>query len=268
MVWASTFGELFDFERRGDQFTARSAQYPWGQVYGGQVAAQGLLAAGLTATEDVVPHSLHASFVRTGMEDEPIVYDVERVRDGRSFVTRQVVARQSHGIILNLLASFQRPEDEPVAQMLARPVDVVGPGELPTDSWTTMLERSRARVEGDTAQSWIRVVSDYPSTPLMQAVAHTYTSDDVPTEAVEFAHPLGRFDYSQPDAVRPYMGASLDHAIWFHDLRSARDWTLHNIHSRGVRGGRGLAIGELWTEDGVQVATVVQEVLLRVARSR
>lgn len=267
MVVAATFSELFDFQRDGNQFIAGSARYPWGQVYGGQVAAQGLLAAGLTVDPEAVPHSLHAYFVRVGVEDEPIVYDVEPVRDGRSFMTRRVVARQAHGVILNLSASFQRPEDEPEARSLARPTDVAGPGQIPTATWTTMIDRSQARPDGESAQSWIRVVDDYPETPLMQAVAHTYTSDDVPTDAVEFAHPLGRVDYTQPDAIRPYVGASLDHAIWFHDLRSARDWTLHDVACRGVGGGRGLAQGELWTEDGVLVATVAQEVLLRVARS-
>ncbi len=266
MATAETFDELFDLKRDGDQFTALSARYPWGQVYGGQVAAQGLLAAGLTVDPAFVPHSLHAYFVRTGVEDEPIVYEVERVRDGRSFVTRRVLARQRHGIILNLSASFQRLEDEPVAQSLSFPTDVVGPGEIPLAGWTTALERSQANADGNSAQSWIRVVSDYPDTPLMQAVAHTYTSDDVPTEAVEFAHPLGRFDYTDEQVPRPYVGASLDHSVWFHDLQPASQWTLHDVRSPGVRGGRGLALGELWTADGVQVATVVQEVLLRVAR--
>ena len=100
----------------------------------------------------------------------------------------------------------------------------------------------------------------------MHAVAHTYTSDDLPTEAVEYAHPIESPDYDAPDVVRPFFGASLDHAVWFHNLRSATDWTLHDFRSSGVRRGRGHATGELWNPDGTHVATVTQEVLLRVAR--
>ena len=90
MRTAGSFEELFDLEPTGDDtFRAISATYPWGQVYGGQVAAQGLLAAGLTVDEAFVPHSLHAYFVRIGTWDEPIVYEVDRIRDGRSFATRR-----------------------------------------------------------------------------------------------------------------------------------------------------------------------------------
>ena len=122
-----TFDELFTLEPAGDDtFRAISAEYPWGQVYGGQVAAQGLLAAGLTTGHVYEPHSLHAYFVRIGNHDEPIEFEVDRVRDGSSFVTRRVLARQAHGVILNLSASFQRVEDEPEAQRVEIP-DVAAP---------------------------------------------------------------------------------------------------------------------------------------------
>ena len=263
---ATTFEELFSLEPVGDdRFGAVSSSYPWGQVYGGQVAAQGLLAAGLTTDEAYEPHSLHAYFVRIGDLDEPITYEVDRIRDGRSFATRRVLARQSHGVILNLSASFQRPEDEPASQRVEMPADVPAADPGNDDAWNRILERSDARGGADLARCWLRIVDDYPDTALMHAVAHTFTSDDLPTEAVELAHPLGRPDYTD-ETVRPYFGASLDHAIWFHDLRSARAWTLHDMRGSGVRGGRGHSAGELWTEDGIHVATVTQEVLLRVAR--
>ncbi len=263
-----TFDQLFDLEPTGDDtFTAISATYPWGQVYGGQVAAQGLLAAGLTVDPTFAPHSLHAYFVRIGTWDEPIVYEVDRIRDGRSFATRRVLARQSHGVILNLSASFQRPEDEPEIQRIAIPDEVPPPGTIAMDSWIEpMIERSGAGSAAPNARTWIRLTEGYPDTPLMHAVAHTFTSDDLPTEAVEYAHPMGRVDYSEADAVRQYFGASLDHAVWFHHLKPATDWTLHDFRSSGVRGGRGHAVGEIWNPDGTHVATVTQEVLLRVAR--
>lgn len=263
-----TFDELFTLERTGDdRFRAISATYPWGQVYGGQVAAQGLLAAGLTTDDAYAPHSLHAYFVRTGSFDEPIEYEVDRIRDGKSFVTRRVLARQSHGVILNLSASFQRFEDEPEAQRIEPPDDVAPPGTIEMDSWIEpIIERSGAAATPPAARTWIRLTEPYADTPLMHAVAHTYTSDDLPTEAVEYAHPVDNPDYDDPDAVRPFFGASLDHAVWFHNLRPATDWTLHDFRSSGVRGGRGHSTGELWNPDGTHVATVTQEVLLRVAR--
>lgn len=268
MATADTYEDLFDLAPQGDDvFHAISAVYPWGQVYGGQVAAQGLLAAGLTVEESFAPHSLHAYFVRIGTWDEPIVYEVDRIRDGRSFATRRVLARQSKGVILNLSASFQREEDEPELQRIALPAGVPEPGTIDMDSWIEpMIERSGARSAAPNARNWLRLTEPYPDTPLMHAVAHTFTSDDLPTEAVEYAHPLGSVDHSETDAPRQYFGASLDHAVWFHHLKPATDWSLHDFRSSGVRGGRGHASGELWHHDGTHVATVTQEVLLRVAR--
>ncbi|MEM9465880.1 MAG: acyl-CoA thioesterase domain-containing protein [Actinomycetota bacterium] len=268
MRTAGTFEELFELEATTDDtFEAISATYPWGQVYGGQVAAQGLLAAGLTVDPSFAPHSLHAYFVRIGTWEEPIVYEVDRIRDGRSFATRRVLARQSKGVILNLSASFQRIEDEPEAQRIAIPDEVPAPGEIDMDSWIEpTIERSGAGSAPPNARNWIRITEPYPDTALMHAVAHTFTSDDLPTEAVEFAHPLGRVDHTDDAAPRQYFGASLDHAVWFHRLRPATEWALHDFRSSGVRGGRGHATGEIWSPDGTHVATVTQEVLLRVAR--
>ena len=268
MPTAVTFDDLFTLDAHGDDtFTAISATYPWGQVYGGQVAAQGLLAAGLTVDADYAPHSLHAYFVRIGTFDDPIHFEVDRIRDGKSFATRRVLARQSHGVILNLSASFQRVEDEPEAQRISIPSTVPAPGTVPMDSWIEpIIERSGAGSAAPDARTWIRITEDYADTPLMHAVAHTYTSDDLPTEAVEYAHPIGKPNYDDPDAERPYFGASLDHAVWFHNLQPATEWTLHDFRSSGVRGGRGHSSGELWHPDGTHIATVTQEVLLRVAR--
>jgi len=169
-------------------------------------------------------------------------------------------------VILNLSASFQRVEDEPEAQRVEIP-DVAAPGTIEMDSWIEpMIERSGTAAVPPDARAWIRITEPYPDTPLMHAVAHTYTSDDLPTEAVEYAHPIESPDYDAPDVVRPFFGASLDHAVWFHNLRPATDWTLHDFRSSGVRRGRGHATGELWNPDGTHVATVTQEVLLRVAR--
>ncbi len=255
-----TFAELFDMAEHGTAvLVARSADYPWGHVFGGQVAAQGLWAAASTVDPTYAPHSLHAYFIRGGRIDEPIRYEVDRIRDGRSFVTRRVVARQSGGAILNLSASFHVAEDAPDVTRLEMPDDIPGPDQLPIADWSFMERRES---NSGRALSWLRIPGGEEDSPLWQAVAHTFASDDLPTEAAQFAHPLGR-DHREPGEPYLYMGASLDHAIWFHRLAPADQWVLHDFRSCGVYGARGMATGELWSADGVHIATVAQEVLLR-----
>jgi len=260
-----SFRALFEMQpTEPDVWVAGSLDYPWGQVYGGQVAAQGLWAAGQTVDPAYAPHSIHAYFIRRGRFDEPIAYEVDRLRDGRSFATRRVLARQGGGAILNLSASFHRPEEGETVIAVARPTDMPPADALRSvDPWLASVDR-REDPE-DRARAWLRVVNDYDSSPLMEAVAHTFASDDMPTEAVMRVHPMGR-PYHDDEGERPYMTASLDHAVWFHDPAPATGWILHDFRSSGVRGARGHATGELWTADGRHVATVAQEVLLRVAR--
>ncbi len=261
MRHVETFAELFDMAEHGtDVWVARSAEYSWGQVYGGQVAAQGLWAAAATVDPAYEPHSLHAYFIRGGRQDEPIRFEVDRIRNGRSFVTRRVVARQSGGAILNLSASFHLVEDAPDATRIQMPDDIPGPDGLPERDWSFMERRESDR---DQAFSWLRIPGEEEKSPLWHAVAHTFASDDLPTEAVQFAHPRGR-DRHEEDEPPKYMGASLDHAIWFHRLAPADEWVLHDFRSSGVYGARGMATGELWSADVVHIATVAQEVLLRV----
>ena len=262
----SSFRELFDMEPTDfDHWVAGSLDYPWGQVYGGQVAAQGLWAAGQTVDGSYEPHSIHAYFIRRGRIDEPIVYEVDRIRDGRSFATRRVRARQAGGVMLNLSASFHRPEDGDTVIAIDQPTDIPPAEELISqDPWLAAVDRRED--PRDRARAWLQVVRDYDSSPLMEAVAHTFASDDMPTEAVMRAHPIGRPLFGpDSDGERKYMTASLDHSVWFHDIAPATDWTLHDFRSSGLRGARGHATGELWTPDGRHVATVAQEVLLRVA---
>lgn len=258
-----SYADLYDMAEHGpDVWVGRSAVYPWGRVYGGQVAAQGLWAAAQTVRADVVPHSLHAYFIRGGNPDEPIRYEVDRIRDGRSFETRRVVARQSNGAILNLSASFHIQEDEADVTAIQMP-DVAGPEEGEDDSWMSCFER-RSVSGGHSADAWMRMTDPVGDDPLSAALAHTFLSDDMATEAVHIEHPLGRSD---PDSeTRQYQGASLDHSIWFHRHEPATQWILHDVRSSGVAGARGLAFGELWTVGGVHVATIAQEVLIREAR--
>ena len=134
MAWeVSDFATLMALEAHGpDVYVGVSPEYPWGRVYGGQVVAQGLRAAQATVGADHHVHSLHAYFIRGGTSNEPIRYEVDRIRNGRSFVTRRVVARQSEGAILNLSCSFQVHEDQADVQESALPADVgaAGSGEV------------------------------------------------------------------------------------------------------------------------------------------
>ena len=107
------------------------------------------------------------------------------------------------------------------------------------------------------ARTWIRLTEHYPDTPLMHAVARTFTSDDLPTEAVEYAHPHGRIEYTETDTERLYYGASLDHAVWFHHLRPATDWTLHDLPVQWGARGRPCVRANSGA-DGIHVATVTQ----------
>lgn len=263
------FVDLFDMASHGpDVWVAGSARYPWGRVYGGQVAAQGLWAAAQTVPAGFGPHSLHAYFIRGGDSDEPIRFEVDRIRDGRSFITRRVVARQSSGAILNLSASFHVHEDAPDVTAIVRPDPVTPPDELEAVDWSPLIERRPVAFAEQRARAWLRVPGPLPDDPLLHVLGHAFTSDDMPTEAVELEHPAGRPDHGIDESYEhPYMGASLDHTVWFHRHAPADAWCLHDFRSSGVHGARGLSFGEIWSADGVHVASVAQEVLLREIRA-
>ena len=135
-------GALFDLADHGpDTFVGVGPRYPWGGLFGGQIVAQALRAAALTVDPELDPHSLRAYFIRRGDHTEPIRFEVDRIRNGRSFCTRRVVARQAIGAILNLEASFQRPEATTVLQPIAMPQGLPGPDDCTGDVWTTSFQR-------------------------------------------------------------------------------------------------------------------------------
>lgn len=247
-----------------DVFVGVGPRYPWGGLYGGQIVAQGLRAAAATVDEQLRVHSLHAYFIRRGDPEEPIRFEVDRLRNGRSFATRQVVARQSVGAILTMSLSFQVEEGGHDVQIAALP-EVAAPDELESTSWSTMFDRRfavpRAGEDGR-ALAWLRMLDDVGDDPVLQACALAYLSDDLPTDAVVALHPERPAPTS--DAFEfGFMSASLDHAVWFHRPLAADAWHLHDITCHGYLSSRGLAVGHVLTPDGTHVATVAQEVLLR-----
>jgi acyl-CoA thioesterase-2 len=259
------FNTLLTLESHGpDVFVGVGPRYPWGRVYGGQVVAQALRAACATVDENHQVHSLHSYFIRGGDCDEPIRFEVDRIRNGRSFITRRVVARQSVGPILNLSASFQIREAQADVQECVMPTGLPEPEVLPADDWSEILERRVVPTEGARSMSWLRVAGPLAEDPVTRACVIAYASDDIPTEAASRSHPLHPTLTQDPQSWgETFIGASLDHAIWFHRPARSDDWMLHDFQGHGVVGGRGLTIGQIFGRDGVHVATVAQEILIR-----
>jgi acyl-CoA thioesterase-2 len=251
------------------------------RVFGGQVAAQALVAAGRTVGEDRPVHSLHAYFLRPGDPNIPIVYEVDRIRDGKSFTTRRVVAIQHGRAIFNLAASFQIVENGPDHQMPMP--DVPGPDELPT--WQQRVEPYLERLGPDLAQwlvrerpidwrpvddprwldptprepqqdVWIRSNGDLPEVPLIHECVVAYASDLTLLDTAMFPHAIS---YRE----QQYMIASLDHAMWFHRPFRADDWLLYHQTSPVASRARGLAQGSIFCRDGTLAITVIQEGLIR-----
>jgi acyl-CoA thioesterase II len=243
-----------------DAFVGTGPRYPWGGLYGGQIVAQGLRAASATVAPGLVPHSLHASFLRSGNHTEKILFEVERVRDGRSFTNRRVTARQAVGVILTMTASFHVAEDGADVQAVTCP-PAPRPTDLPPTSWTPAFERRYTRpVAGGSAVAWMRVDSALGDDPLTQACALAYESDDLPTEAVVALHP----DRGRGDGLDGrFFTASLDHAIWFHRPLRADDWHIQAFECHGLSGSRGTALGHVFAADGTHAATIAQEIVIR-----
>ena len=253
-------------------------------VFGGQVLGQALIAAG-TTVDGRNAHSLHSYFLRPGDKAQPIVYDVERVRDGGSFTTRRVVAQQESDVIFIMSVSFQKAE-EGLSHQAEMP-DVPAPEELPDESvsrlemaLTLEPERqaffTRARpVEmrpiypGEVWDQhkkspqqgfWIRVNTEIPDSPMLHRALLAYTSDF----------------YLMGTALRPHgeamstagmQGASLDHAMWFHREFRMDEWLLYMMDSPTASGGRGLNLGHFYKRDGTLVASCMQEGLIRMPKT-
>ena len=243
-----------------DVFLGPSGYTGWGRLYGGQVVAQALLAAATTVDPEQHPHSLHAYFVRQGEEPTPVLYEVQRIRDGRSFSTRQVVASQAGGAILNLIASFHRPEESEERDAVPLPADAPRPEEL-TDDEGPLFFQSRAQRDpfGMATMAWMRTLEDFGDDPILNACAMAYLSDEHLLGAALTGHSLIG-DWER------LMTASLDHAMWFHRPFRVRDWHGFALEGQTMVDSRGLAIARIFDATGVQCATATQEALVRLRR--
>ncbi|MFC5289131.1 acyl-CoA thioesterase II [Actinokineospora guangxiensis] len=273
---------LLDLEKvEEDIFRGVSPKHSPVRVFGGQVAGQALVAAGRTVPADRPVHSLHAYFIRGGDPAVPIVYQVDRIRDGRSFTTRRVVAIQHGKPIFALSASFQKvepgiehadtmpeapdPESLPTYGELMSPElrEKFGPWAQrprPIDVRYVSEPAWRSRESGPRDacnQVWMRADGVLPDDPLTHVCVLAYASDMTLLDAVLAKHGV----YWGIDDV---IGASLDHAMWFHRPFRADEWVLYDCESPSASGGRGLATGRFFTRDGQLIATVVQEGMLRI----
>ncbi len=259
-------------------FRGRSPDERRQRVFGGQVAGQALVAAGRTVPADRPVHSLHAYFIRPGDPAVPIVYTVDRLRDGRSFTTRRVSAIQHGETIFALSASFHHPEPGPEH---ADPMPGVPPPEMverTADRLRRVLGDTQAKLFGpidlrsvgplsaEAARDpslrttrnliWLRVDGELPDDPLLHVCLMTYASDMTLLDSVLTGHGLTWLDGRTS-------GASLDHAMWFHRPFRADRWLLYVQDSPVANGARGLAHGEVYTEAGELVVSVMQEGLIR-----
>ncbi|WP_438303778.1 acyl-CoA thioesterase II [Streptomyces sp. HUAS TT11] len=279
--------DLLDLERiEQDIFRGRSRSAVVPRVFGGQVAAQAMVAAGRTVPEDRAAHSLHAYFLRPGDPGAPIVYEVDRIRDGRSFTTRRVVAVQHGKPIFHLSASFQSHEDgldhqapmPPAPDPESLPTSherMRGYGHIPSDVVERLLEAREAvdlryaeeppygrfgEPRDPHSQVWFRTNGKLDDDPLLHVVLATYVSDMTLLDSVLLAHGRGGW------AVGDVVGASLDHAMWFHRPFRADEWLLYDQESPSAHGGRGLGQARIYTEDGRLAISVIQEGVVRVPR--
>lgn len=265
---------MFDLQAHGaDTFVGVGPRYPWGGLFGGQIVAQALRAAAATVVADQQVHSLRAYFIRPGDHTEPIRFEVDRIRNGRSFSTRRVVARQAIGAILNLEASFQRPEEAVDLQTVPIDSAIPAPDTLASDAWSNAFDRRTVPAEHLVARTgtgrcatWMRIttplVGPADEIELVHRCWLAYMSDDMPADTVRRAHP----DFRGTEGTDRTFTASLDHTIWFHRPLRTNEWHLYDFSCHGFVGARGLGIGHVYAADGTHVATIAQEVLMRDAR--
>jgi len=246
------------------RFRARAVDPGWGRLYGGQVLAQSLAAAEATVPASRLVHSMHAYFLRPGHVRTPLDLEVDTIRDGRSFTTRRVVARQAGEAILNLSASFQAPESG-LEHADAMP-EVVGPEHLeavrhgPFEARTLHPYHQDAPVaQPPVKQTWFRLTEPLSDDPALHRRLLAWALDSHFLTAATHPHAISW--------VTPGIQlASLDHAMWIHrDLR-VDGWLLYDVVSPSLSSSRGLVFGRVFTQDGRHVASATQEGLIRDRR--
>ena len=262
-----------------DIFTGVSQSMPHGRVYGGQVLAQSIVAAARTMPPERLAHSMHGYFLRPGDAERGITFSVDRIHDGRSFSTRRTQAFQDGLPIFSMIASFQ-DEHPGLEHQTPMPEGLPGPEELPDIEQRLREHDALGRrfftdhpvelrhipspiylsVEGDPAPSqavWVRTRRPLPDDPAIHRAALAYISDLSIQESILRAHGVAW-------ATPGLKVASLDHAMWWHRPGRVDEWMLYVQESPSARGGRGLATGRIYSRAGALIASVAQEIMVRV----
>jgi acyl-CoA thioesterase II len=245
-------------------FTGHSTAVPSQRVFGGQILAQGVLAATMTVAAPAVPHSLHAYFVRAGRPDVKLQFTVTTLRDGRSFAVRRVEALQDNEIIASMTTSFHTPEDGLTHQdeMPDRPSYADLPSRVPfllspngpATAGAVDLRACPPEPGGQESSLWLRVNGTLPDDPLLHQALFVYLSDFGIMHGAFVRHGVTRTQ------VRT---ASLDHSVWLHRPARADQWLLYDSRSPSAAGARAVGRASLFTEAGELVATAAQEMLVR-----
>ena len=282
---AAMLAELVDVLRleriEANLFRGPSQDLGWGTVFGGQVLGQALSAATQTVPDDRLVHSLHGYFLRPGKVDRPVVYDVDRIRDGRSFTTRRVVAIQDGRAIFNLSTSFQQAEEgfdhstpmpsvpgphgllterelaQKVADRIPEPMRAraLGPRAIEIRP-IEPLDPLKPRLRQASRAVWYRATGPLPDEPALHRQLLAYASDFHFLTTAMFPHGVSWLTAGM-------QVASIDHAMWFHRPFRMDAWLLHVIESPSATGARGLVRGHFYTQDGQLVASTAQEGLMR-----
>lgn len=276
--------DLTEREARENEevFQGPSQPMPHGRVFGGQVLAQSLVAAMRTVEDDRPPHSLHGYFLRPGDASKPIMFWVDRIHDGRSFSTRRTQAYQNGVPILSMIASFQMVDDG-LNHQIEMPTDLPDPEGLPTTAqligdvdhpFAQHWAHERPfdirycespiylNVEGEKVPHqavWIRAQDRLPDDPKIHRAALTFASDYTILEPIWRRHGVSWMTPGKSTA-------SLDHALWFHRDGRADEWMLYTTESPSAQGGRGLSFGRIYSQQGVLLASVAQEGMVRVPK--
>ena len=283
---AAALMAVLDLEERDtDLFYGQTPTTPLQRIFGGQVAGQALMAASRTLPPERGVHSLHAYFLRPGDPQEEIRYAVERIRDGRTFSTRRVLAcqrRKGQDVAIFALTADAATPEEPVAEHALPMPELPGPEDLPglaevvaphgeRAAVALAISRAveqrlledpfdrRAKTPPDTKTwVWMRVAGRLPADPAVHTAALTFVSDLTLLSAG-----LARLGEGWGGE---FVGASLDHAVWFHQPVQADEWFLYETDSPAASAGRALCLGQIWAADGTHVATVAQQGLIRSLR--
>jgi len=275
--------DCLDLAAQGeDRFRGRCEYGRNGRIFGGQVVAQALMAAGRTVT-DRPAHSLQALFLRMGDPEESIEFEVERLRDGRSFAARRVLARQRAGVIFSLQASFHALEPGFEHQLPAP--QAPDPDTMPTAQ--SVAKRARAHIPPETAAwacrerpveirhtvlpsylggeashepnlAWFRFEAELPKDPLLHQCLLAYASDIALNDTAYRPH-------CGPESPGLAAMSSVDHSLWFHVPARADTWTLYQQQSPRAAGARGYANGAMFEQDGSRIASVGQDSVMRPA---